>query len=763
MASTQTQSAKQSEPEEQLKEDGTRDYSAGNPDADYSFGGDRSKLMAYYELIGGDRGFKSEEAKTWVEAGGVRWSDKSDVGRKFGPDRDGLLIPYFDLDGKPVVDLKTGRPFERVRLLRYSGRGKYRSEAGTGVHAYLPMFPTGHASWREVFKDPDFPVALTEGEFKAGQGTWVPGGMPTIGLGGIDCLTTRQGGLVPELEGIVLKGRTVFIVFDAPTNEHLAASVSRAANFLMVRGAKVKVCSIENTEVYQRQAWDKDCGMTLKEFHDAGGTNKMGLDDFLRWGGKWNELTASAVEVENTIDQNTLFVSLALLTGPASPLYLHLTGKDAGTIRNKQAMSEVLSDELIWRETRGGVKPVNAFKEWCESPRRVKLNEVVVRPDLPPLSPTPDNNWNSWPGLVTLPLRNDALAAYFNGFLDEWFSPGVEDPGVALLHRDSFKQWCAALFQQPGKRPFTSWTFISKHEGIGKSALFELIAKLIGVGVDGGAYLATADDLESEWTDYLYGKQFILYNEPSNSNAKLRQKVKNLRTDDYLNCNTKFGPKFRIPNLVAFAFTTNEDYAFGLSEEARRDWVWEPKWQQSDKDWLEKARKFGELACGTGPDSEAFRSAVLFDLTYQTLLSNYDPHAPAGNSKAKTRAAKASTSLVGLRKEELLERVLELLQGTEETPAEKAVAWTTESWLDWSGVEKHYAHADKVWLNGQLEKFGHYAGSETYKVSGNNKPRIWFVASVPWSDLNRAEKQRAVSVGLGEDPDDVVGLMGGTK
>ena len=233
----------------------------------------------------------------------------------------------------------------------------------------------------------------------------------------------------------MLKGRTVFIVFDAPTNEHLAASVSRAANFLMVRGAKVKVCSIENTEVYQRQAWDKDCGMTLKEFHDAGGTNKMGLDDFLRWGGKWNELTASAVEVENTIDQNTLFVSLALLTGPASPLYLHLTGKDAGTIRNKQAMSEVLSDELIWRETRGGVKPVNAFKEWCESPRRVKLNEVVVRPDLPPLSPTPDNNWNSWPGLVTLPLQNDALAAYFNEFLDEWFSPGVEDPKVALLHR----------------------------------------------------------------------------------------------------------------------------------------------------------------------------------------------------------------------------------------------------------------------------------------------------------------------------------------
>ena len=73
-------------------------------------------------------------------------------------------------------------------------------------------------------------------------------------------------------------------------------------------------------------------------------------------------------------------------------------------------------------------------------------------------------------------------------------------------------------------------------------------------------------------TDYLQGKAYVLYNEPSNSNAKLRQKAKNLRTDTHNNINNKYGAKYRIPNIITFGFTTNEDYPFGISEQARRDW-----------------------------------------------------------------------------------------------------------------------------------------------------------------------------------------------
>lgn len=689
------------------------------------------------------RGISEDDIEWWVREAKVRYCDSRELNRRFGIRRDkhgdlvdGLLIPFFDADGNPVMDC--GRPFERVRLNRWEGQGKYRNEAGTAVHAYLPPL-LFNKSWRDVFRSAEDFVVITEGEFKAGAA--VRHGLPpTIGLTGVDCLTTKKAGLVPELAGLKLTNRLVYVAFDAPTHPDLEASITRAANYLMIRGARVKIVRIEKTAAYE------------SKFPDAKG--KMGLDDFLFAGGTWRELMDTSVEIEDDLCQNQLFSQIAILLGPAQPSYVHVADGPSGsigTVRTKAAMVESFSDQWVEKENDDGeTKFVNAFKDWTANPRRTKLKDVVVRPDLPPLSITPDQNWNSWPGIVTLPKQNRRHARFFYRFLVKFFSHSVEERATVRLHRKRFLQWMAHIFQHPETRQFTSWTFLSKHEGIGKSALLEMVAHIIGAGDGGGAYIATADDLESPWTDYLQGKAYIVYNEPSNNNAKLRQKTKNLRTDTHLNCNTKYGAKFRIPNIVTFGFTTNEDYPFGISETARRDWVWEPKWEQTDRAWMAEAAKFGELACGQGAASDEFRAAVLYELLHSVDLRGYDPKAPAGASKAKIRAAKASTSLTGLRKEDILNRVLAELDNR------TAVAWRTEKWAAWvgEGYSPTNALADKIWLKGELEKRGYHAGSVQVKADGG-KPTLWFASRRLWSDLSTEEKTRARLFGEGLDEDEI--------
>lgn len=691
------------------------------------------------------RGFTEQEIDYWISAG-VGYINLLSVAKRFGAKHNALLIPYFDLDGKPVIDHQTGRPFERVRLQDYHKKGgKYRSEPGTVLHAYLPPLPNG-GKWRDILNDSDKPVAITEGEFKAGQGSCAIGGLPTIGLGGVDCLVTRKGGLIPELAGMKFASRTVFIVFDAPINKEVRHGIKRAMNYLMGNGARVKVVHIELTQTY------------IDGIPDNGPDYKMGLDDYLKAGGKWGELYTDEISKEiekepggdDALD-SPLFSSLAIITGPASPAYVHLSGKGIGTLRKRAAMAEVLGPEMIFVQAARGPVYKPAFDVWGKNKHRIELGNIVVRPDLEPLSITPDNDWNSWPGMATVPVFNEAYAKIFYDFVDMFFRHKMETPETVKLHHERFLQWAAFLFQNPGVRQFTSWTFSSKEEGIGKSALLELIARIIGVGENKGAFIAGAEELSTEWTGFLNGKMFIVFNEPSSDNSKMRQKAKNLRTNSHLDCNTKYGAQFSIKNILTVGFTTNEPYAFGISEEARRDWVWEPQYEASNREWMKRASEFGRLAGGDGQESNAFRSAVLWELLHEIELSDYDHTAPAGSSRAKTRAAKASTSITDLRKDDLLQRVEEILS------EEQSAAWTPSSFLTWVGDDynKQFSQPDKTWLNGQLEKKGLHSGTTTYKSNGTSI-RIWYASKTLWSDLTADEKRRAIAVGNGEQLDEII-------
>jgi hypothetical protein len=666
------------------------------------------------------------------QAGAIGWrlADAVEVQVNFGPRRTGLVIPFYGADGKPSVDPKTGRPYTRVRLHGWQGKGKYRAPAGSGIHAYL--LPT--LDWKSAAQDAGIPLLITEGEGKAAKASLTAGFPSCVGLTGVDCLCNRDGHIAYELAGWRWAGREVFLLFDAPLHEQLKSSRERAALRLAVLGAKVLLLDIDRTPSYRK-------------FRDGDSEDKkMGLDDYIRAGGTWGELVATA-EQYNAVDiDNPLLTSLALVIGDKA-CYVHISGKHLGLIHLKNDIVDVVAPVTVQRmiTAQGGTttKTVPAFQEWLRSRRRTELKGIVTRPDLPPLAITPDGYWNSFKGMVTIPQRNRRLARKFYRFLRLFFAGRIGRlSNEARLHRRKYLQWLAHLFQRLDVRHETSWTFAAAEGGVGKSTLAELPAFIIGLG-NGAGVLGEAA-LTSQWSSFLDGMFYIVFNEPSTKQLSVANKLKGWRTDPELNVNHKGGAEYRVPNRLCFCFTTNSDHAFAISADERRDWIWTPEWRRDDpcggQRWEDVCAEVAELA----KKSPTFRSAVLWELMFNVNLSDYDPYAPAGDSRAKQVAAQSSKSEAAIEEEDVWDLILQDIEeyGVFAKPAVEMVGWLRDNGirLPKSRVQ-HIARvrAEKlVWTAGTaLER--RPGGKET-----TTKTRVWFVGRRKWADLDRDERLAAL-------------------
>jgi len=132
-------------------------------------------------------GISPEDAKRE----GIRLMTSEECARFLGKDSrknpvsDGIWIPYFDIDGNPIMD--GGQPYGRIRFRPGSEpewtdakgkvhRQRYAQRPGSSPHAYIPKGIT------EALKR--FPVfVITEGEMKALSATLA--GIPTVAMGGI--------------------------------------------------------------------------------------------------------------------------------------------------------------------------------------------------------------------------------------------------------------------------------------------------------------------------------------------------------------------------------------------------------------------------------------------------------------------------------------------------------------------------------------------------------------------------------------------------
>ena len=154
----------------------------------------------------------------------------------------GLIIPY---PGTGFHRVKPDSPPPQFNA-------KYLSPKGSLNRLYVP--PTV----RPIFDDPSQSISITEGEKKAVKATQE--GFPTVGIAGVWGFRDREHTFLPDLEDIVWKGRTVYVVpdSDVATNSNVRDAVWELGWHLQQRGSDVRVVCLPDE-----------------------GDGKTGLDDYL--------------------------------------------------------------------------------------------------------------------------------------------------------------------------------------------------------------------------------------------------------------------------------------------------------------------------------------------------------------------------------------------------------------------------------------------------------------------------------------------------
>jgi len=143
-----------------------------------------------------------------------------------------LAFPYLHTatNGKP--------PFTRVKFDKPDAKGKrYAQAKGSGNRLYIPPMIDG-----ATLTDPSVALYLTEGEKKALKASQE--GLSCVSVSGVDSWRTRTHGRsapIPDLDLIVWKGRTVYIVFDSDlaTKPAVREAEFKLARELRDRGAQV--------------------------------------------------------------------------------------------------------------------------------------------------------------------------------------------------------------------------------------------------------------------------------------------------------------------------------------------------------------------------------------------------------------------------------------------------------------------------------------------------------------------------------------------
>ncbi len=166
-----------------------------------------------------------------------------------------MVIPFTDLDGRNGYSRI--RP-DKPRTDSNGRKIKYESPVGEPNQAYIP------ASVRDKLTT-KHELFITEGEKKALKGSQE--GFPTIGLVGVHGWKAKgEARLLPTLERIDWRGRSVYVVFDSDIREkpQVQSAESWLCHILQTFGANVKVVRLPDGPI-----------------GDDGKPAKIGLDDYL--------------------------------------------------------------------------------------------------------------------------------------------------------------------------------------------------------------------------------------------------------------------------------------------------------------------------------------------------------------------------------------------------------------------------------------------------------------------------------------------------
>lgn len=535
-----------------------------------------------------------------------------------------VRIPYRSVEGQD-----TG--FNRVRILAPKGKMKYSQARASGSHIYFP--PT--VNWKKVLMDIDVPIIITEGEFKAWQITKQINKdqllYACIGLAGVTSWTDRQGlHLHKDLMQVMWrrkssfeeKHRKVYIIFDydgakdaGEPNEQVALAETKLAITLRGLGAEVHLCRVG-------------------KFAPGPGA-KYAIDDHLLKGGYLGEVLTATSVVMNGLD------SLDVKLHEFSTKYALYNG-DVIRLHDGHIMSfqkaKIDSAQHIYLQTtttpgRNGGQPkvvtretpmLEEYKKWA---RRCDIRKVGVFPQYQGIKVTPEGCYNYLNAWAYDPTPGD-LQPYLD-FCNYFFR---DEPEFANYWHD----WVANIIQYPHRRNNTTPQFVSSMEGIGKSAVAEFIAEMLGIGETGPAIIIGPDELFGSFNGILRNKIFVVVNEPSSDREDHSAKLKNFITSKEITINNKYGHQYSIENYMNFVFTTNRPYVTTMGNNARREAIYKPETltNQETRPLVASLMRWAR-AGGFGH---------VLNWYYERDITEFDPYAAAPETKRKAQVVRLSQS-----------------------------------------------------------------------------------------------------------------------
>ena len=639
-----------------------------------------------------------------------------------------VKIPYFDIDGND-----TG--FVRVRLLMPRSKMKYSQARASGSHIYFP--PTVH--WRSVITNVDVPIIITEGEFK----TWSITKHATanqlqqvcIGLAGVTSWTDKNGlHLHKDLMQIQWQRKTnfnvahrkVYIIFDydgakddGEPNDQVALAETKLAIVLRGLGAEVHLCRVGR--------------------FGPGKGSKYAIDDHLNDGKALTDVMASTSVVMNGVDSldvrlHEFSTKYALYNGDVIRL-------DDGHIMSFQKAKIDSAQHVFLQSTQVQTRPnqppkvvtreyvlLEEYKKWR---KRCDIRKVGVFPQYQGLKITPDGCYNYLSNWLHEPVIGDVteyleFCAYF--FRDE--------PAFA----DYWHDWVANVVQFPHRKNNTTPQFVSNVEGIGKSAVAEFIAEMLGLGENGPAIIIGPDELFGNFNGIFKNKILIVINEPSSDREDHSAQLKSMITGREIAINNKYGAQYNIENFMNFIFTSNKPYITRMGDSARREAIFKPESLTN----LETHPKVVSLMLWAR-SQQGFGKVL--NWYYNRDITDFDPSKPAPNTKYKQVAIQASKSPIEAFAQELCIFVVENLDGIAAfTPTHLEIL--CERW-------GHDVRAKAQYIKKALLNYGEVESGKVVKVRGKSSRVTIFKVTNSLAKKCNFTNYGELSM-LAEETDDVV-------
>jgi Domain of unknown function (DUF3854)/Family of unknown function (DUF5906) len=527
----------------------------------------------------------------------------------------GFVIPYHDADGK-------ANRFFRYRYLEQPKKNgfaalveskplRYTQPAGMPPEPYFSRF----VPWQEFFAlsgSPAFKILITEGELKANCASKL--GYACIGLGGVWNFKNRETWLIPSLKRLRWADAPVYIIYDsdAVKNYQVMQGENALAQELLACGAQVYVVRLP----------------TLP------GQGKTGLDDYLVAEGteKFEELLKNTLQWKVSRALHKLNEEIIYVTNPGMVLKFDTRQRmGPGPFMQHIYANRVMEVDAVG--PKGAVtKKKNAAVEWIHWDYRGEVDHITYAPGKPTII-TEASEVNLWPGWgVAQELVVPGDVSLWKKFMGYFFKDA--DPE----DRKWFEQWLAYPLQYPGTKLFSAVVVHSLAKGTGKSLLGHTMWKIYGQNYSE----IDEDTLLSNFNDWAENKQFVMAEEISGGDKRaLGDRMKGMITRPLIRINTKFIPKYVLPDCVNYYFNSNHPDSFYIEDDDRRLFVHEIRCGRLvnfDPDFVKAYDRWYKTPACIGH---------LFHYFLHLDLSGFDPYAPARETEAKRNMLELGRSEAG--------------------------------------------------------------------------------------------------------------------